>query len=235
MNLAFHDSCRCNSLSQLAVYALQRIHLHCGLACLASTLRRSWQKEGNWSILQWSFVHIICLSHFCCFFYLLCALLPCPAAVPCTSAKESLAFYIESNFSPDWCAAGAVGALLLTWVCQPCILRVVHMLPPGPKLQQEVKPSPELMNQGQVLLCSWGLHSRQAGQGACRGHRACHAHSHPHRCPSGVVWRYALALIGVIKQKLCRSLPCVEWEFLCSVCVRCGLWLLLWYVLTGFK
>lgn len=68
MNLAFHDSCRYNSLSQLAVYALQRIHLQCGLACLTSTLRRSWQKEGNWSILKWSFVHIICLSHFCCFF-----------------------------------------------------------------------------------------------------------------------------------------------------------------------
>lgn len=92
------------------------------------------------------------------------------------------------------------------------------MLPPGPKLQPEVKPSPELVGPS-AGAGGWGLHSRQAGQGACCGLRASCAHGHPHRCPSGVVWRSALALIGVIKQKLCRSLFCVKWEFLYSVCV----------------
>lgn len=101
------------------------------------------------------------------------------------------------------------------------------MLLPGPKLQPEVKPqvvNPSAHGGG---WCSWAagvctaaVCSRQAGQGAFHGHRACCAHGHPPRCPSGVIWRYALALIGVIKQKLCRSLSCVEWEFLCSVCVQ---------------
>lgn len=33
------------------------------------------------------------------------------------------------------------------------------------------------------------------------------------------LYRHALALLGIIEQKLCRSLLCVECEFIYSVCV----------------
>lgn len=101
--------------SQLAVYApwTGLAHIH---------IKRVLAKGGKWkhpAVIFCAYNMPFSLSLL--FSHLLCALLPVPSRsettpVPCTSAKESLAFHIKINFSPNCCIAGAVGASLLILV-----------------------------------------------------------------------------------------------------------------------
>lgn len=106
--------------SQLAVYApwtgLAPIHI-----------KRALAKGGKWKHPAVIFcAYNMPFSLLLLFSHLLCALPPGPSRsettpVPWTSAKESLAFHIKINFSPDCYVAGAVGASLLILVVLLCM------------------------------------------------------------------------------------------------------------------
>lgn len=108
-NVTVYHSLQCMPCKEL-------IHLQCGLAWLTSTFRGSWQKEGNGSILQWSFMHIICLACFCCFSFAACSSLSAQSQWGHTRStyqcKRELSLLYKKNFF-SW--------LMCCWSCRSII------------------------------------------------------------------------------------------------------------------